>query len=190
MTREELTAVVRGLTPVLKDYLAVMLAKERGLDGAQGPAGPEGKPGRDGQPGIPGRDGQRGEKGDPGVNGQDGAPGRDGTLEALRVKRLDDRTWGLVRADGTAIPGDPLAFDVVLDRGVYRAGVTYAKGDGVTFGGSFWIAQDATSEKPGDGATRWRLAIKKGADGREGKPGRDGGIGPKGEKGDPGRDYR
>jgi integrin beta 3 len=78
---------------------------------------------------------------------------------------------------------------IVLDRGVYQAGRTYEKGDGATYGGSFWIAQDATSEKPGDGATKWRLAVKAGREGREGKPGKDGGPGPKGEKGDPGRNF-
>lgn len=173
-----------------------------GADGREGPAGPagmEGKDGatgrtgtdgRDGQPGVPGVAGRDGMAGERGEKGLDGAPGRDGTLEGLSLTQIDDRTWHLCRADGTVIGDGVLTFDVVLDRGVYQSGRTYEKGDGVTFGGSFWIAQDATSEKPGDGATKWRLAVKAGREGREGKPGKDGSPGPRGEKGDPGRDYR
>jgi integrin beta 3 len=59
----------------------------------------------------------------------------------------------------------------------------------VTFGGSTWTARGATAEKPGDGATKWQLAVKAGREGREGKPGKDGDRGPKGDKGDPGRNF-
>lgn len=76
--------------------------------------------------------------------------------------------------------GEPLikefVLPIVIDRGVYRPEQKYAKGDGVTFGGSFWIAQvDEPTEKPGipapgtpTGATgEWRLAVKKGRDGKD-----------------------
>jgi hypothetical protein len=51
-------------------------------------------------------------------------------------------------------------------KGLYSPGAAYAKGDHVTFDGSLWIARDATTETPGDGATRWQLAAKRGRDGR------------------------
>lgn len=55
----------------------------------------------------------------------------------------------------------------VLDRGVFREVSAYERGDGVTFGGSFWIAQkDAPEGKPGTSAD-WRLAVKKGRDGAD-----------------------
>lgn len=58
-------------------------------------------------------------------------------------------------------------FNHPLDRGVFREGEAYEKGDGVTFGGSWWIAQvDAPETKPGTSA-EWRLAVKKGRDGRD-----------------------
>jgi collagen triple helix repeat protein len=188
MRLQDVSAIVRGLAPVLRDQIALIQAKERGLDGAPGPAGPEGKPGRDGQPGVPGRDGARGADGANGEKGQDGAPGRDGTLESATLEQIDERTARILRRDGSEL--GRLTFPVVLDRGVYHAGRRYEKGDGVTFGGSFWIAQDATNEKPGDGATRWRLAVKAGREGREGKPGQAGERGLRGERGEPGRDYR
>ena len=186
MTRNDLTAIVRGLSPVLKDFMAVVAAKERGLDGAVGPIGPQGNPGRDGQPGVPGRDGKDGE-GKVGEKGDNGKDGRDGTLEGATIEDVDERTIRILRADGSELGRK--TFHVPIDRGVYQAGRAYEKGDGVTYGGSWWIAQDKTAEKPGDGATKWRLAVKAGREGREGKPGKDGHPGPRGEKGDPGRNY-
>ncbi|MNY32598.1 hypothetical protein D3C86_1668240 [compost metagenome] len=53
---------------------------------------------------------------------------------------------------------------VVLDRGYYREGDAFEKGDGVTFGGSYWIAQATTRTKPEIGNAEWRLAVKKGRD--------------------------
>lgn len=56
-----------------------------------------------------------------------------------------------------------LTLPVLLDAGQYKAG-SYQKGDGVTHGGSFWIAQSDTDSKPGE-SPDWRLAVKKGRDG-------------------------
>lgn len=56
---------------------------------------------------------------------------------------------------------------IVLYRGVFEEGVMYAKGDGISFGGSFWIAQTETQDKPGT-SQNWRLSVKKGRDGRDG----------------------
>lgn len=54
------------------------------------------------------------------------------------------------------------------DCGVYREDGAYREGDGVTFGGSFWIAQKDTPEgKPDGGTGHWRLAVKRGRDGRD-----------------------
>lgn len=74
-----------------------------------------------------------------------------------------------------------LSFPMVLDRGVWRE-QGYAKGDGVTWGGSFFIAQRATEphEKPG-ASDAFRLSVKKGRDGRDGAPGKPGERGPAGK---------
>ncbi len=167
MTKSQLGALIRGLVPALRDYIAASqqpiherlttLETQERLVGAVGPVGPAGK------------------------------DGKDGTLAGLTFEQLDERSWRFVLADGT-----PLATffaPIVLDQGVYQAERTYAKGDGVTYAGSFWIAQDATREKPGLGATKWRLAVKAGRDGREGK-GTQGPAGPQGPRGESGRDYR
>lgn len=57
---------------------------------------------------------------------------------------------------------------IVTDRGVFKEGVEYHKGDGVTWGGSFWIAQCDAGDKP-DTGKGWRLAVKKGRDGKDGQ---------------------
>jgi len=57
---------------------------------------------------------------------------------------------------------------VVLDAGIWKEGA-YGVGDGVTSGGSFWIAQTETTAKPGK-SDDWRLAVKRGTDGRDWRP--------------------
>jgi len=52
------------------------------------------------------------------------------------------------------------------DRGVHKAGGKYHQGDAVSYAGSLWIAQRATSESPGSGHPDWRLAVKRGNDGK------------------------
>jgi hypothetical protein len=57
---------------------------------------------------------------------------------------------------------------VVLDRGVFVASKTYARGDGVTRSGSYFIAR-ADNPKGLPGASDdWRLAVKAGKDGKDG----------------------
>ena len=58
---------------------------------------------------------------------------------------------------------------IVLDAGVWKENTTYNRGDGVTLGGSFFIAQADTAAKPG-ASDDWRLAVKRGADGRDWRP--------------------
>jgi len=110
-----------------------------------------------------------------GRDGVDGKNGRDGlALRHLSVEQVDERTMTLTLRDDERVEHVHLAFPVVIDRGVYREGDSlYEKGDGVSFGGSFWIAQkDAPDGKPGM-SSDWRLAVKKGRDGKDGRNGID-----------------
>lgn len=81
----------------------------------------------------------------------------------------DERTLLLRFTRGDEVKEFPLVMPVVLDRGVFREGTTYEKGDACTFGGSLWIAQDRTSAKPDALASGWRLAVKRGRDGKDGE---------------------
>lgn len=74
--------------------------------------------------------------------------------------------WGAV---GDTEKTWKLFLPVLLDRGVFdEKHGEYQKGDGTTYGGSFWIAQKATSARPGSDDS-WRLSVKKGKDGKDGK---------------------
>jgi hypothetical protein len=78
----------------------------------------------------------------PGPPGDPGPPGKDG-------------------ADGTA----GLAY-----LGVYQDGKSYDRGELVTWAGSAWHCNEATTTKPGDSSKAWTLMVKRGRDGKDGKP--------------------
>lgn len=86
------------------------------------------------------------------------------------VQQKEDRlfamSWSLSGGDKVE---KVFALPIVLDRGVYQPETAYAKGDGVTWAGSWWIAQvDAPTDKPGI-SEQWRLAVKRGRDGKDAK---------------------
>jgi integrin beta 3 len=159
---------------------------ERGTDGAPGERGATGDNGKDGA-GIAdllidrdgaliatftdgrmkslGRvEGRDGAQGVPGVDGVDGVG-----FDDMTFAHDGERGFVLRFSRGEKTKEFPFAVPVVLDRGVFREGAAYQKGDGATFGGSFWIAQTDTAEKPGVGED-WRLAVKRGRDGKDAAP--------------------
>lgn len=141
-----------------------------------------GAPGRDGLPGL------TGPKGEDGANGTNGRDGVDGLgFDDLDVVQDTERTFSLRYARGERVKEfGKFTIPTVLDRGVFKDGTTYERGDGVTWGGSFFIAQKDTRSKPEESGGDWRLAVKRGREGREGKPGQQGPQGVRGEKGDRG----
>lgn len=129
-----------------------------------GTAGVNGKDGNDGLDGRNGVDGLHGKDGAPGDNGKDGFG-----FDDLDVIQDGERGITLRFAHGEIVKDFSLKFPVLIDRGVYQQGGKYEKGDGVTYGGSLWIAQkDTPDNKPGSG-TDWRLAVKRGKDGKDGE---------------------
>jgi hypothetical protein len=176
----------------------------RGADGLAGERGLQGVAGKDGQPGTNGKDGRDALELTvlPAIDEKRSYPRntyarhRGGLWRAfedtlgmrgwecvvvgvheISVEQVDERRFSLSMAlsAGEALLKE-FVLPVVIDRGVYRPEQKYAKGDGVTFGGSFWIAQvDEPTEKPSipapgtaAGATgEWRLAVKKGRDGKD-----------------------
>lgn len=166
-----------------------------GKDGAPGERGEKGEKGLDGKDGADGRDGKDGadvtfavkdadghlhlmlsngetkdvgrvvgHDGQKGINGKDGSDGL--AFEDMEVEQ-DGRELVFRWARGEKSVEKRMTFAVPLDQGIFSAEKEYAPGDGVTYGGSFWIAQASTKEKPGTGGA-WRLAVKKGRDGKDG----------------------
>lgn len=117
------------------------------------------------QMGPPGPPGEQGPAGPRGERGADGLGFDDLDFEA----RDDGRTLVFRLVRGDEIKEAEMQVPVVLYRGIYHEEATYDAGDAVTWGGSLWIALRRTSAKPGDGSTDWRLAVKKGRDGRDSK---------------------
>lgn len=196
----EMVEIVKGyvgkaLTPVLERIAALEAREpvpgpqgEKGADGApgeRGPEGPQGIPGRDGRDGMQGLPGEKGLDGKDGRDGIDGKDGKDGLgFDDLEMIHDGERGFVFRFARGEQVKEFAFTIPIVLDRGVYKADGEYQRGDAVTWGGSLWIAQDETNEKPGEGKG-WRLAVKKGRDGKDGQNGQKGERGPEGK---PGRD--
>jgi len=97
----------------------------------------------------------------------------------------DGRTVAIAirMTDGTTTVKQ-LTVPLAIDRGVYDEATVYQRGDGVTWDGSWWIAQRAaaTAEKPG-ASDAWRLAVRKGRNGRDGLKGEPGQRGAQGRDG-------
>jgi hypothetical protein len=96
--------------------------------------------------------------------------GRDAlNLEDFDLALSDDgRTVTMKMQAGETIIEKSVKIAAVIDRETFKHDGTYEKGDGVSYGGSFWIAKcDAPKGVPGSGETDWRCAVKKGRDGKD-----------------------
>ncbi|MEV1657179.1 hypothetical protein ABZR11_28475 [Pseudomonas aeruginosa] len=79
----------------------------------------------------------------------------------------DGRTVTVKMQAGDIVVEKSVRIASVIDRGVFSAEKSYEQGDGTTYGGCYWIAQkDAPAGVPG-GSADWRLAVKKGRDGKD-----------------------
>jgi collagen type III alpha len=129
---------------------------------------PAGRDGRDGMPGVPGAKG---------LDGKDGSNGKDGRdafdLEDIELEAKDGGREIVLRfRRGEHIVERSVVTAMPVHRGVYVTGDGYQKGDTVTWGGSQWIATRETNAKP-ETDDSWRLAVKRGRDGKDGVNGKD-----------------
>lgn len=161
-----------------------------GIPGDRGADGKDGRDGRDGKDGAPGRDASALDV-LPAINPEKSYPAgtwachagglwvakttTDGMagwhcqvegLASIEITGGDGRNFELkaTMSSGKAV-SLPFTVPTMLDRGVWREG-EYEKGDTVTFGGSAFIAQRDTTDKP-ETSDAWRLAVKRGRDGRD-----------------------
>lgn len=145
-------------------------AAEPGPQGERGPAGEPGPAGPQGEQGPPGPAGPQGERGADGLNGRDGADslvpgpqgpkgerGADGIATREEIESIVERRMADLQVRTFA--------DVY--QGVFEPGREYTRGVLATWGGSLWLSQTETRNKPGDGNPDWKLVVKKGADGRK-----------------------
>lgn len=97
-------------------------------------------------------------------DGRDALP-----LESFDLALAEDgRTVTVKMQAGETVIEKSIRVASIIDRGIYKAAGDYEKGDAVTHGGCLWIAQyDAPEGAPGMGGKGWRLAVKKGRDGKD-----------------------
>ena len=148
---------------------------KRGLQGERGERGERGEAGKQGATGpagVDGKDGERGAKGDPGRNAADLALLQeyiDQRLErALKTFSITSPDSGRTLHAGLGGNVHHIKTGIPLDVGVWTER-TYQAGDSVSHGGSLFIAQVETTAKPGK-SDDWRLAVKRGSDGRDYRP--------------------
>jgi len=103
-------------------------------------------------------------KGEPGKDGSDGLG-----FDDLEIVHDGERTVTFRYVKGEKVKETAIVFPIPIDRGVFKDGNQYQKGDAVSFGGSAFIAQRDTGDKP-ETSDAWRLAVKRGRDGAPGKP--------------------
>lgn len=117
---------------------------------------------------VLGRDGKNGERGTDGANGRDGVDGLG--FDDLDLAFDGERAISFKFQRGDQVKEFPFVLPIVLDRGVWQErgldGAGYKKGDGVSWGGSFYIARKDTFAKPDDFES-WRLSVKRGKDAKE-----------------------
>ena len=140
------------------------LSEVRALAPMPGPRGERGEQGKQGPPG------ERGTKGETGRNASDLTFLQDYVIEqvgrAIKTASVTTADGGRTLRWAIGETVHEIKTAIVLDAGVWKEGTAYAAGDGVTLGGSFFIAQNDTSAKPGK-SDEWRLAVKRGTDGRD-----------------------
>lgn len=178
----DIEALAARLLPEIDKAVSSLPPAERGEKGEKGDAGTDGDKGDPGERGEPGvgvsgamidrsgsliltlKDGTVCPLGP--VVGKDGEPGRDGLgFDDMVVTHDGHRGFTLTLERGSERKEFGFSLPVVLDCGVYKEGESYDAGDGVTWGGSYWIARQTTTQKPGDG-DEWRLSVKRGRDGK------------------------
>ncbi len=119
---------------------------------------------------LPGPAGPPGEKGDRGADG----------FGFDDIELVNDRHLVFKRKGE---PDRSFFLPIAIYRGVYNSEMKYERGDGVTWGGSYFTAQcESIGIKPGTSAD-WKLTVKRGRDGKDGDRGPGGPIGPSGKDG-------
>ena len=117
---------------------------------------------------------------------RDGIDGEDGLgFEDLEVVQGEDlRTFTFKFARGEKVREWSFIVPAMIDRGVFEQGKEYLCGDVVSWGGHMWVVKaERTEAKPNEGAGDWRLAVRRGRDGK-GLKGEPGPRGPNGKDGE------
>ena len=190
MTDSELSTIVRALVPVLRDHVAAALADQAATlqqASARLAALETDRPALADLPALrdrltrleatatfttdalqilgPLRERVAAVETRPAVPGPPGPPGMG--LNDYEATFDGERTVTLTLKSAAGAKAIDLVFPVPVYREVFRPGETYTAGDMVTWEGSTWMCRATTTTKPGEGDKAWRLAVKRGRDGKD-----------------------
>jgi hypothetical protein len=108
---------------------------------------------------------------------KDGKDGRDALdLEDFDVSIAEDgRTMTVALIRGATRVERTIKLPIPIYREVWKQDQEYEIGDATTWDGSLWIAlAPSKNSKPGEYNKLWRLAVKKGRNGKDSEPPKDG----------------
>ncbi len=94
-------------------------------------------------------------------------------VSMFEVRQCEDLRSFAIRSCRTsgATETNEFRFPVLIYRGIFQEGMEYRRGDCVTWAGSAWhCEEESTKDKPGEGATDWRLMVKQGRPGKDADP--------------------
>lgn len=77
------------------------------------------------------------------------------------------RTFTMAWKRGEQVKEFSFKIPSLIECGVWLHDKQYEQGDGVTCGGNYWIALVDTKARPGENNSDWRLAVRKGRDGKD-----------------------
>ncbi len=99
---------------------------------------------------------------------QDGVDGEDGgSVDDFDIA-IDGRALTVVMKIGERVERRTVRLDIPIYRDVYQSGKEYERGDMVTYAGSVFIAKrDVTGKEKPEASDVWKLAIKRGRDGKD-----------------------
>lgn len=171
---KELQEKIEGI-PQPADWSDEIAALHRAVESIEIPEPIPGPAGRDGKDGVGIAEVKQNDDGELIVKMTTGETfnvgkvrGEDGLgFDDMTVEHDGERSFTFVLTRGEREVRKEVTLPVVLDRGTWKADRTYQPGDGVTAGGSYWIAQTETSARP-ETSKDWRLAVKRGRDGKDG----------------------
>jgi hypothetical protein len=103
---------------------------------------------------------------------KDGKDGRVGlSVDDFDVSGSEDgRTITFALVGGPVRTEKSIHFPGLKYLDIWKQGDSYADGDAVTYDGSMWICRKPTKSKPGEYNNDWRLAVKRGRNGKDAEP--------------------
>lgn len=107
-------------------------------------------------------------------------------IKEVEIEAIDERGVKVViRLSDGKLYAREVRLPAMIYQGIWVER-EYEQGDTVTRDGSLWHCERTTTATPGGTSPDWKLAAKRGRDGKEGRPGERGVPGPDGK---PGKDF-